>query len=221
MLSHPLTLTITVLSVSSLTHLQCTPVSQPLHMPEFQPNLFCSLLLYPLGFCDHPHHSSASTVLHFFTPTQGLLHPSSHKIVPYPTHNLSSICDLPPPNLLVLIQLCPAAFAVLSPFSLCWSISGCVRLCFHHSCLRTTLSLFSSTLIYYSPSSRLFCLPIQCSSRLCPTAKSGKLPSPSECCLGDMKPCQLPMSSLQHNTVIQADASTNTNITCTFLHIHI
>ncbi|KAK1900632.1 Neurotrophin-3, partial [Dissostichus eleginoides] len=28
----------------------------------------------------------------------------------------------------------------------------------------------------------------------------GRLPSPSECSLGDMKPCQLPMSLLEHNT---------------------
>lgn len=39
----------------------------------------------------------------------------------------------------------------------------------------------------------------------------GRLPSPSECSLGDMKPCQLPMSLLEHNVVRQADADTHTN----------
>lgn len=74
-----------------------------------------------------------------------------------------------------------------------------------------------------------FCLSCPAVCRFRGSVHSPRRPSvgsqsgPSECRLGDMKPCQLPMSLLEHNTVRQADANTHTHTLkrpSTFLHTH-
>lgn len=109
------------------------------------------------------------------------------------------------------ISWCPATFALMPPLT-CQFLSVLVSVFplpsspHHHS--------LSSLISSHAPFFCLFCSPV-CrfsGSVHSPQQPSlGSLSSPSECSLGDMKPCQLPMSLLEHNTVGQADANTHTH----------
>lgn len=120
------------------------------------------------------------------------------------------------------ISWCPATFALMPPLT-CQYLSVLVSVFplpsspHHHS--------LSSLISSHAPFFCLFCSPVCRFSGSVHSPRQpslGSLSSPSECSLGDMKPCQLPMSLLEHNTVGQADANTHThtNAPSTFLHMH-
>lgn len=208
------------ISVFPLLHLQCSPVTPlALSMPECQPNLFCCPPLYPLGFVFPITSQPPFTCPPLFQPSAGSLIPHWGKILsPLKPQFILNLCLLNLGSFGVSL-FCPIAL----PFSLTSyiSMSGWACPCFlcpsfpDHHLLSTLISLdsipcfFCSYVCRFSGSVYFPRQPIL-----------GRLPSPSECSLGDMKPCQLPMSLLEHNTVRQADANTHTNTTCTFLHAH-
>lgn len=150
------------------------------------------------------HHS---LVLHFLTPPQALSSPIPQSSAS--TH--ATICPQFVP-LQPQIPWCPATFALTLLLSPCTNISGCARL--SSPFLHPLIIALSPSLSHCSPillPFLLFCLPIQWLGPFARQPSLGRLPSPSECSLGDIKPCQLPMSLLEHKTVRQADANTYTH----------
>lgn len=104
-----------------LPHSQCSLVTLlPLNMPECQPNLSCSLLLYPLGFYHLPHHSSASIPLfptfsplfrsylipQNLPPTQPTICPQSAPVRPHNCWSPAPFCHHASSFPLVLFCLC-------------------------------------------------------------------------------------------------------------------
>lgn len=188
-------------------------------MPECQSNLFCSpLLLYILWASSSISPQPPFTCPSLSQPLLRLSYPSSHQILP-PLRS-EFVLNLCPSNLKYLgVWL---LFALMPPLtcnfpSVLVSVFPLPSSPHHHS--------LSSLISSHAPFFCLFCSPVCRFSGSVHSPRQpslGSLSSPSECSLGDMKPCQLPMSLLEHNTVGQADANihAHTDVPSTFLHTH-
>lgn len=202
------------LSLASFTMLSCHP-PPALRMPECQPNLFCFPPLYPLGFFYLP-----------ITPQPPFTCLSlSHSSLGSPIPHLTKFCPLPKPQF--VFNLWPSTphllmsiyFSFRHPVTPLSLLAAFIFVLSVASSLPPFLSLsfpISFHPFFFLPP--VFADPVVQS--ILPTSLVWGCCLVPEYSLGDTKPCQLPMSLLEHSTFRQTDADTHKHNNTTHISPH-
>lgn len=184
-------------------------------MPECQPNLFCFPPLYPLGFFYLP-----------ITPQPPFTCLSlSHSSLGSPIPHLTKFCPLPKPQF--VFNLWPSTphllmsiyFSFRHPVTPLSLLAAFIFVLSVASSLPPFLSLsfpISFHPFFFLPP--VFADPVVQS--ILPTSLVWGCCLVPEYSLGDTKPCQLPMSLLEHSTFRQTDADTHKHNNTTHISPH-